>query len=177
MDTYKQFYEDMTAGGASSVFGSVNSGSTGNQFPSSGDRGYAPGDARIPTVLGAKKRKGKKKKSKILIQRRNLFENTNPRLGRCYELAGKHVSDGMFIPDREKSILVHGRLINPFGVGYPELDHAWVETGDKVYDPVMDQTWDKEAFYALFKPTIHNQYNRKQLHKKIMKHKHWGPWE
>lgn len=37
---------------------------------SSGDN-YAPGDARIPFVFGATK-KGKKKKKKVLIQRRSM---------------------------------------------------------------------------------------------------------
>jgi len=72
MQTFKQFHEDMTA---STAFGTAASGSTGNQFPSQTDAGYAPGDARLPSYLGAKKvkRKGrKKKKLAIPMQRHKL---------------------------------------------------------------------------------------------------------
>lgn len=60
---YKQILEDNTAG-PGGVFGDYQQ----SQFSS--DNLYAPGDARIPKVLGAKKRKGKK--LKIPLQRRNL---------------------------------------------------------------------------------------------------------
>lgn len=39
------------AGGSSSVFGSINSGQYGNQFPSQNDSAYAPNDARLPKIL------------------------------------------------------------------------------------------------------------------------------
>ncbi len=61
--------EDVTAGsgGALGTFGT-------NDWTASGTPGtdtYAPGDYRRPTVLGTKKvKKGKKTKTKILIQRR-----------------------------------------------------------------------------------------------------------
>jgi hypothetical protein len=47
-----------------------SAGQFGNQFPSQNDSAYAPGDARIPKVLGAKRRK--KKKEKFVVQRRPL---------------------------------------------------------------------------------------------------------
>jgi len=71
MKTYKQFYEDVTS---STAFGSAATGATGNQFPSQSDKGYAPGDARLPSFLGLKKikRKGKGKKFAVPMQRRKL---------------------------------------------------------------------------------------------------------
>jgi Major capsid protein Gp23 len=39
------------AGGSNAAFGSVNSGSLGNQFPSQNDSAYASGDARLPKIL------------------------------------------------------------------------------------------------------------------------------
>lgn len=54
------------SGGATSVFGTVDSGATGGAFPGNKDN-YAPGDTRVPKVLGA----GKKKK-KFFVQRRPL---------------------------------------------------------------------------------------------------------
>jgi hypothetical protein len=79
----KTLHEDVgvTSAGA---FGS--GGETGGMFPGGMDS-YAPGDARIPDILGSKKKKIKKKKRKskknkkkkrgvkkefIKIQRRNL---------------------------------------------------------------------------------------------------------
>lgn len=64
MDTYKQFYENMTSGGTGSVFdsgGNINAGSHGNQFPSQSDSAYAPGDARMPYYMGMQRRSGMNK--------------------------------------------------------------------------------------------------------------------
>jgi len=69
----KLLEEDNVAGGAESAFGTgtlAPIGDFGNQFPSQNDDAYAPGDARMPKALGAKKRK--KKKDKFIIQRRAL---------------------------------------------------------------------------------------------------------
>lgn len=61
--------ENNVAGGTGSVFsnGEVNIGAGGNSL-NTGDT-YAPGDMRVPKVLGAKKRKGK---IKFPIQRRTF---------------------------------------------------------------------------------------------------------
>lgn len=66
---YTKIMEDNVAGGAGSVFsnGDVNIGVGGNSLYNSDS--YAPGDTRVPKVLGAKKRKGK---TKIPIQRRTF---------------------------------------------------------------------------------------------------------
>lgn len=70
----------MTSGGSGSAFGTAAGGGFGGMFPGGGDI-YAPGDARIPDLLGSKpkrKKRKKKKKSKkvkkeeIHIQRRKL---------------------------------------------------------------------------------------------------------
>jgi hypothetical protein len=68
--------EDNVAGGAGSVFGAGptgSMGSTGNQFPAQNDKGYAPGDARVPSFLGSvndKRKKKLKKKTKTFFARR-----------------------------------------------------------------------------------------------------------
>ena len=61
--------ENNVAGGTGSVFsnGSVNIGAGGNELNTTDS--YAPGDMRVPKVLGAKKRKGK---MKFPIQRRTF---------------------------------------------------------------------------------------------------------
>lgn len=64
--------ESNVAGGPGSVFGAATGGGpgqAGNQFPSQNDSAYAPGDSRIPKILGAKR---KKKKLTFKIQRRPL---------------------------------------------------------------------------------------------------------
>jgi len=70
---YKTLDENINvAGGADGVFGTGTQGpigSFGNQFPSQNDNAYAPGDARVPKIIGMGK---KKKKEKIAIQRRPL---------------------------------------------------------------------------------------------------------
>ena len=68
----KVLEEDVVSGGPNSAFGSgtlAAIGSFGNQFPSQNDNAYAPNDTRLPKILGSKR---KKKKEKILIQRRPL---------------------------------------------------------------------------------------------------------
>ena len=69
---FSKILNEDNVSGSGGVFGSGPSiGSVFNPPAtiSSGDR-YAPGDARIPFALGAKKRKNKNKK--IHIQRRSL---------------------------------------------------------------------------------------------------------
>lgn len=62
---YNLLDEDMSAG-SGGVFGSFDSGGFGG-----GDT-YAPGDARIPHILGQKKRKKKKNKSKRKKRNRKM---------------------------------------------------------------------------------------------------------
>ena len=57
------------AGGVGSVTGPSTSGDYGNQFPSQNDKAYAPGDTRLPSIIGSKR---KKKKLKVPVQRRTL---------------------------------------------------------------------------------------------------------
>ena len=66
---FKTLMEDNVAGGIGSVFsnGNVDIGNTGNSLTNTDS--YAPGDMRVPKVLGAKKRKGK---TKIPLQRRTF---------------------------------------------------------------------------------------------------------
>jgi hypothetical protein len=69
---YKKLLESManTASTAFSAPFAQPAGQYGNQFPSQTDAAYAPGDSRLPKILGAKKRRGKK--LKMPIQRRKL---------------------------------------------------------------------------------------------------------
>ena len=70
--TFKEFImqEDNTAG-AGGVFGDAPSMGHGGEVGNTDF--YAPGDMRIPVALGSKV-KGKGKKRKILVQRRQEFK-------------------------------------------------------------------------------------------------------
>ena len=98
-------------------------------------------------------------------------KHPNPRLGLCYKLSGRYVSQ------HQDAILVHGRLTNPFAVGHPELDHAWVEEGDEILDPVMDKRWPKEVYESLFKTKVYKKYTFREVIQIINKNEHWGPWD
>ena len=73
----KLLSENMVSGGTGSVWGGVDAGAYGNQFPSQNDSAYNPNDGRpfnpAKMILGAKTKKGKKgKKNKVKfpVQRR-----------------------------------------------------------------------------------------------------------
>jgi hypothetical protein len=92
-------------------------------------------------------------------------------LGLCYELSGRYVSA------HPKSILVHGKITNPFAKGLPEVEHAWVENGNEIFDPVMDMKWPKNVYEDFFKAKIYKKYSFMDTIKITDKTGHWGPWE
>jgi hypothetical protein len=98
-------------------------------------------------------------------------EEKHSRKGKCYELTGRYVSTH---PD---SILVHGKLVNPFVKGLPEIEHAWVEIGDKIFDPIMDITWPKQAYESLFHAKPYKKYTQEEVLKITLRTEHWGPWD
>lgn len=98
------------------------------------------------------------------------------RLGRCYELAGRYVSS------KPGAILVHGHIFNPFnrngdGKGFGDIDHAWVEEGGRIFDPVMDKWWAKDVYYGLFSVQEYARYEYEQVLKMTLQNRHWGPWQ
>lgn len=98
-------------------------------------------------------------------------KTTNPRLGRCYELAGQ------LVLSNPSYTLVHGKIYNPFGRGYPEIDHAWVVTNaGEVLDLVMDNAWDKNLYYNIFKAVEHRCYTHQEILTATTQSGHWGPW-
>lgn len=65
-ETYKKIWENMTTG---SVFGAGQAHPT---EPGQSSDFYAPGDARVPTILGSKKTKKKVKKETTAVIRRTF---------------------------------------------------------------------------------------------------------
>jgi 8-oxo-dGTP pyrophosphatase MutT (NUDIX family) len=109
-----------------------------------------------------------------MIKLKNLIGESkpkNPRVGKCYELSGRYVLE------HPKAILVHGRLINPFKRGLTELDHAWVEVGDEIFDPVMDIIWPKNVYEDFFHAKPNKKYSFIEVVKIVDRAENWGPWE
>lgn len=96
----------------------------------------------------------------------------NENIGRCYELSAKYVIDHI----SSGATLVHARLTNPFGKGLKELDHAFVEIGNEIFDPVMNQKWPKEVYCDLFKVRETSRYTFDEIMSNIDQYHHWGPW-
>ena len=94
----------------------------------------------------------------------------NPRLGRCYELSGRYVSV------HPKSVLVHGTLKNPFQKGLSVIEHAWIEIGDEIFDPVMDRTWPKNVYEDFFHAQPKKKYSHDDVNRITDKTGNWGPW-
>lgn len=63
---YHELMETMTAGGTTSVFGTVDNGVTANVIGGDKDT-YAPKDMRNPSILGSKKKKFQKRNLKIAM--------------------------------------------------------------------------------------------------------------
>lgn len=99
-----------------------------------------------------------------------ILGESNKRLGRCFELSGRYVSE------HPNATLVHGNLTNPFARGMKELDHAWVEEDDQIFDPVMDQWWPKGVYQSLFHTKEQQRYSHVRVLSMTLKHQHWGPW-
>ena len=93
------------------------------------------------------------------------------RLGKCYELSGRYVSE------HPNAILVHGKIYNRWTKGYPSVDHAWVEEGNEVFDPVWGKRLPLFFYYELFNAEVHKKYSYEEVLKKMLREGNWGPWE
>lgn len=99
---------------------------------------------------------------------------TNPRLGRCYELTWKVVVYNPQLGYR----LVHGRLVNPDRAKgrYAEVDHAWVEYRDMVFDAVLERWYLQAEYYARFQAKVHATYTVKEAGAHALRTRHYGTW-
>jgi len=125
------------------------------------------------TVIWCPDGEGQSRGMRTLYDPSDIMESKKPnsRLGLCYELSGRYVSQ------HHDAVLVHGRLTNPFGAGHPELDHAWVEVGDEIFDPVMDKMWPKAVYESLFKTKVYKKYKHMDVIRVTNRTGNWGPWD
>ena len=92
------------------------------------------------------------------------------RLGLCYELAGRYANTHKDVD------LIHGSITNRLGDG-KTIDHAWIEKGDHVFDPVIDEWFDEAVYEALYGTKEKIRFNTEGVLINILKYKHWGPWD
>lgn len=96
------------------------------------------------------------------------------RLGRCYELAGRYVTDPM-MHRNEGATLVHGSIE---GMGNPRIGHAWVVDVDgEIFEPTSGKHFDSATFKVVFHPIEYVRYDGTEARVNILKLKHWGPWD
>ena len=101
--------------------------------------------------------------------------------GDCYEANGKFITNKISLGDNSGWVLCHGVAIlqtdgKPFG-------HAWVEKGSTVYDKSnnKDIQLAKRLYYALGQIPVRGhkiyRYTPEKAAIKMVKNKHWGPWD
>ena len=105
-----------------------------------------------------------------------------PKLGNCYEAAGKYMMDHCFVKPDCGLTLVHGEVAGQGPLEGLTYGHAWVLDGDDVVDVSNGRTLKvPKAFYYKVGhiDEINNlwQYNWSQTSKHIIDSKHWGPWD
>jgi|GEM_PF-2464315 len=101
--------------------------------------------------------------------RRSSFQR---RLGRCYELAGRKILSG-----EPGYVLVHGHIRDADNPDNPGVDHAWVEHGELVWEPALDEWLPKGYFYNQFTAEPRARYTQDAVRRSILREKQWGPWD
>ena len=96
-------------------------------------------------------------------------------MGDCYQAAGRLIMSKM------NGKLVHGMVHGQGPLNGLKFGHAWVEVGGKVLDYSNNQkrSLPKKVYYILgaIDPAECHYYSGTEAAKKMLKHKHWGPWD
>lgn len=104
------------------------------------------------------------------------------KLGDCYQANGRYLTDKMNTSDENKYVLCHGTPL--LGRDHKPYGHAWIEKGNMVIDKSngKDIKIDKSLYYAIgnipakgYKKIY--KYTPTEAAIKMLKHKHWGPWD
>ena len=98
--------------------------------------------------------------------------------GDCYQAAGRLIIN--FMGDKSAR-LVHGMVEGQGSLKGLKFGHAWVEYGSKCLDHSngKKQEIPKTVYYAVgnIMPQQCKYYAPRETTRKMMKHKHWGPWD
>jgi len=101
-------------------------------------------------------------------------------IGQCYPHTVKMAQQvtGEEFSDLSKFKVAHGRITDKFS-GESVL-HAWVEKGNMVFDWQTHSTKpdgiDREMYYDIFQPEIHNEYTAEETMVNCLKSGQAGPW-
>lgn len=99
-----------------------------------------------------------------------MNEEFKNRVWKCYLLAGRYVIS------HPRSTLVHGTINgNRWGIN-KDNPHAWVEIGDEVFDPVLDQRLPKNAYAEIFCAKAIQKYTAEEAAINSTRCWNWGPW-
>jgi hypothetical protein len=92
------------------------------------------------------------------------------RLGRCYELALKHMlSEERFADWR----LVHGEVRGPDG---SMIGHAWLEADQTVFDATLNEFIPSWEYRNRVAARALSTYSRKEAARAGVDQGHYGPW-
>ena len=99
--------------------------------------------------------------------------------GNCYEDAASSTLALLGSGSGHKGWnLVHGRptLQRP---PYVQFGHAWLEKGEKVFDPSESFSTTRAAYYAIGKIDYRDNlvYTSEETRRFVLAYEHWGPWE
>ena len=102
-------------------------------------------------------------------------------IGQCYPHAVKmsqQATDEEF-SDLSKFKVAHGRITDKFSG--ESVMHAWIEKGDMIFDWQTSNTKsdgiDREVYYDIFQPEIHDEYTAEETLINCLKSSHAGPWK
>ena len=59
----------------------------------------------------------------------------------------------------------------------PRMGHAWLESRDEVFDPVVNQHFSKDKFYGLGPITVTGRYTKIEACNLMLDNDHYGPWD
>jgi len=101
--------------------------------------------------------------------------------GDCYNAnGGLFMEEALFPGDKKTMRLVHGEVTGQGSLDGVKYGHCWIEDGGTVIDVSNGRSikMPKKAYYALggISDNVH-RYTPEQFRKKLLKHKHWGPWD
>lgn len=92
--------------------------------------------------------------------------------GDCYEFACNKV----VMEPLEPWTLVHGIVIGQGKLAGVKIGHAWLERGDRVYDPYVGW-FDLDDYYKIGQIEYVRRYTADEARQNAMTHRHYGPWD
>ena len=103
---------------------------------------------------------------------KELFESMKDNLGKCYELAFQYISRKGY--ENPELTLVHGYITDRRSGRC--IDHAWIEDKNSVYDAVIEKSFPKRVYYAMYQAEVGKRYSNRETSEMALKFKTYGPW-